>query len=190
LEDIRLTPTSYIVLGLLTQAEEATPYELKGMIAGGIGNLWSLQHTQLYAEPERLTKAGYLAETREEGGRRRKLYRITPAGQEAFRAWLSAAPGGDLPELRDIGLLKVYFGADPRPIARAQATAHQAKLREYQELEQALGPAGASGPLTALRAGLGHEREWVRYWVGLADESDESDEAGEPGEPGESGDPA
>jgi PadR family transcriptional regulator, regulatory protein AphA len=73
LEDIRLTPTSFIVLGLLMQVDEATPYELKAMVAGGIGNLWSLQHTQLYAEPERLTEAGYLTETREDGGRRRKL---------------------------------------------------------------------------------------------------------------------
>jgi PadR family transcriptional regulator, regulatory protein AphA len=181
LEDIRLTPTSYIVLGLLAQAEEATPYELKAMIAAGIGNLWSLQHTQLYAEPERLTKAGYLAETREESGRRRKLYRITPAGREAFRAWLSAEPGSDLPELRDISLLKVYFGADPRPIARVQATAHRAKLREYAELAASQDDAGESGPLTALRAGLGHEREWVSYWASLAGEPDEPGESGEPG---------
>jgi DNA-binding PadR family transcriptional regulator len=173
LKAIRLTPTSYVVLGLLTQADEATPYELKGMVAAGIGNLWSLQHTQLYAEPERLTQAGYLTETREDGGRRRKLYSITPAGRHAFRTWLSAEPASELPELRDLSLLKVFFGADPRPIANTQAPAHRAKLREYQELEQALDGTQASGPLTALRAGLGHEREWIRYWADLADESDE-----------------
>lgn len=171
MEGIRLTPTSYIVLGLLTQADEATPYELKAMVATGIGNLWSLQHTQLYAEPERLAKAGYLTETREDSGRRRKLYRITAAGRGVLRAWLSAEPASALPELRDISLLKVYFGADPRPIARAQARAHRAQLREYQELEQALDGSEVSGPLTALRAGLGHEREWVRYWADLAGEA-------------------
>ena len=176
MEALRLTPTSYIVLGLLTQAEEATPYELKAMVAAGIGNLWSLQHTQLYAEPERLAQAGYLTETREDGGRRRKLYSITPAGRDAFRTWLSTEPASELPELRDLSLLKVFFGADPRPIAKTQATAHRAKLREYQELEQALDGAQAAGPLTALRAGIGHEREWIRYWADLADESDESDE--------------
>jgi PadR family transcriptional regulator, regulatory protein AphA len=169
LEEIKLTPTSYIVLGLLAQAEEATPYELKAMVAAGIGNLWSLQHTQLYAEPERLAKAGYLVERREEGGRRRKLYSVTAAGREALRAWLSAGPEDVLPELRDISLLKVFFGADPRPIARRQAAAHQAKLREYTELDQVLSAGGeTSGPLLALRAGIAHEREWVRYWAGLA----------------------
>ena len=170
MKGIRLTPTSYIVMGLLSQTDEATPYELKAMVTTGIGNLWSLQHTQLYAEPERLAKAGYLTETREDRGRRRKLYRITAAGRDALRAWLSSEPASALPELRDISLLKVYFGADPRPIARAQSRAHQAQLRDYQELEQALDGAQVCGPLTALRAGIGHEREWVRYWAGLADE--------------------
>jgi len=173
LEDIRLTPTSYVVLGLLTQADEVTPYDLKAMVAAGIGNLWSLQHTQLYAEPERLAKAGYLTETREDGGRRRKLYRITPAGRQAFGAWLSAEPAGDLPELRDISLLKVFFGAEPRHIATRQVAEHRAKLLEYQKLERALDGAEVSGPLLALRAGLGHEREWVRYWAELAGERDD-----------------
>ncbi|HEX2743967.1 MAG TPA: PadR family transcriptional regulator [Streptosporangiaceae bacterium] len=168
--DIRLTPTSYIVLGLLMQADEATPYELKAMVAGGIGNLWSLQHTQLYAEPERLTEAGYLTETREDGGRRRKLYRITPAGRDAFRGWLSAELASELPELRDISLLKIFFGADPRPIAIGQLRAHREKLREYTEIEQALTGTALAGPMTTLLAGIGHEREWIRYWADLAAE--------------------
>ena len=58
--EIRLTPTSYIVLGLLEAAGEATPYDLKQMVAVGLGNFWSLQHAQLYTEPERLAGAGYL----------------------------------------------------------------------------------------------------------------------------------
>jgi DNA-binding PadR family transcriptional regulator len=168
LQEIRLTPTSYIVLGLLAQADEATPYELKAMVAGGIGNLWSLQHTQLYAEPERLTQAGYLTETREEGGRRRKMYTITAAGRDVFAAWLATEPTSELPELRDISLLKVFFGADPGPIAARQVAAHRAKLSEYEELEQTLDGAGITGPLAAVRAGIGHEREWVRYWGELA----------------------
>jgi hypothetical protein len=45
LTGIRLTPTSYIVLGLIQQAGTATPYELKGLIAARVGNFWSLQHT-------------------------------------------------------------------------------------------------------------------------------------------------
>ena len=37
---------------------EATPYRLKQMVAASVGNFWTLQHAQLYTEPERLAKAG------------------------------------------------------------------------------------------------------------------------------------
>jgi len=183
LKPIRLTPTSYIVLGLLMHADGVTPYELKALVARGVGNLWSLQHTQLYAEPERLAAAGFLTETREEGGRRRKLYSITPSGRQAFGLWLTAELATELPELRDIGLLKVFFGAEPAPIAAEQLRAHREKLREYQQLEQALASPGppvpelattelaGPGPLSTLRAGIGHEREWIRYWADLAGEA-------------------
>ena len=66
--DLRLTPTSYIVLGLLDRHGEATPYELKGLAAAGVGNFWSLQHAQLYTETARLAEAGYLDEEREDPG--------------------------------------------------------------------------------------------------------------------------
>ena len=55
--DIRLTPTSYIVLGLIAAAGRATPYDLKRVHAEGIGGFWSLNHAQLYAEPDRLAGA-------------------------------------------------------------------------------------------------------------------------------------
>jgi DNA-binding PadR family transcriptional regulator len=83
--EIRLTPTSYIVLGLIELCEEATPYDLKQAVAGGRGNFWTHQHAQLYTEPERLAGAGYLSERREEGGRRRRHYRVTERGREALR---------------------------------------------------------------------------------------------------------
>jgi PadR family transcriptional regulator AphA len=169
LQEIRLTPTSYIVLGLLTGGGPATPYELKTRVAAGIGNFWSVQHTQLYAEPERLAQAGLLTETREPGGRRRKLYELTEAGRAALAAFLAAEPGTELPELRDVSLLRVFFGADPAPVARAQVSAHQAKLAEYEAIERELTEGGlAGGPLIALQAGIGHEREWIRFWENQA----------------------
>ena len=60
MQELRLTPISYIVLGLLSWAGEATPYRLKQLVAASVGNFWTLQHAQLYTEPERLAKAGYL----------------------------------------------------------------------------------------------------------------------------------
>ena len=65
---IQLTQTSYVVLGLVDQAGEATPYDLKQIVAATIGNFFSIPHSQLYAEPERLAKAGYLSERARAGG--------------------------------------------------------------------------------------------------------------------------
>jgi PadR family transcriptional regulator, regulatory protein AphA len=165
-DDIRLTPASYIVLGLLNQAGEATPYDLKRMVAASIGNFWSLQHAQLYTEPERLAAAGLLTEEREEGGRRRKRYALTKAGRAALKAWL-ASPTGEMTELRDPGLLQLFFGADPGRLAEAQLETHRVKLEEYEGIHANL-PDDPSGVRLALEAGIAHEREWLRFWRRLA----------------------
>ena len=172
--EIRLTPTSYIVLGLLEIAGESTPYDLKQMVAISLGNFWSLQHAQLYTEPERLTAAGLLSERREESGRRRKHYRVTERGREALRVWL-AEPTRELTELRDLALLKVFFGSDPQAMAAAQLPAHEAKLAGYEELRESAADAGAvesipEGPRISLRAGIEAERLWVEFWSRLRGE--------------------
>ena len=82
-----LTPTSVIVLGLL-EFGDATPYELKARVAGSVGAFWSVPHSALYAEPERLAQAGLVAERREQGGRRRRQSRSPP---RAARRWRRGA---------------------------------------------------------------------------------------------------
>jgi DNA-binding PadR family transcriptional regulator len=165
--ETRLTPTSYIVLGLVEAAGEATPYDLKSMVAASLGNFWSLQHAQLYSEPERLAAAGYLTERREEAGRRRRHYGLTPKGGKALREWL-AEPTGELTELRDLALLKVFFGADPRTMAAEQERAHRDKLAEYEGIMERAGEELPPGALLSLEAGIGAERNWVRFWSRLA----------------------
>jgi DNA-binding PadR family transcriptional regulator len=164
----RLTPTSYIVLGLVDAVGEATPYELKRIVAAGVGNFWSLQHAQLYTETTRLAAGGYLEETREDRGRRRKLYRLTDRGRAALRDWVTT-PTREFTELRDLALLKLFFGADPASLAREQLEVHEAKLGEYERLRSQLAGASApEGPRLTLESGIGHEREWVRFWSRLA----------------------
>jgi DNA-binding PadR family transcriptional regulator len=165
LQEITLTPTSYVVLGLLDQAGESTPYDLKRMVAASVGHFWSVQHAQLYTEPERLTGAGLLTEKREAGGRRRKRYSLTKAGRAALRDWL-AAPTGAMTELRDPGLLQLFFGADPAALAAAQLPTHRAQLAEYEGL-RAQGDEAPPGMRLALEAGIAHEREWIRFWTTL-----------------------
>jgi DNA-binding PadR family transcriptional regulator len=163
LQGIRLTPTSYIVLGFVEIAGEATPYELKKAVAVSVGNFWSLQHAQLYSEPERLAKAGYLTETREKGGRRRKRYALTDRGRRALGKW-RREPTDELSELRDPGLLKLFFGADPAVVAPVQIEAHRRKLDQFEKLRDSDPGSGDRGPWLSLEAGIRVEREMIRFW--------------------------
>lgn len=167
MQGLRLTPTSFIVLGLVELSGEATPYELKQAAAGSVGNFWSMQHAQFYTEPERLAAAGLLTEEREEGGRRRKRYRLTKEGRAALAHWRQE-PTEELAELRDPGLLKLFFGAPAGPLAAAQLAAHERKLAEYEWVREQGGGERAGGPRATLEAGIAHEREWVRYWKRIA----------------------
>jgi DNA-binding PadR family transcriptional regulator len=167
LQELNLTPTSYIVLGLLELGGEATPYGLKQFVARSVGHFWTLQHAQLYTEPARLAEAGYLDEQREEGGRRRKRYSITGKGRAALREWRET-PTGEFAELRDPGLLKLFFGADPMELAAVQLEAHSRKLAEYEEIRTTDSGRGPRGPWIALESGIRHERQWISFWEELA----------------------
>lgn len=161
-----LGPVSYLVLGLIESAGDATPYELKQM-AASISGLWDLRHDQVYREPERLSELGLLRENREEGGRRRRHFRLTEKGRSALQEWLST-PTGEFTELRDPGLLQLFLGADPAPLGRRQLEIHEERLREYKALAANLPPDIPEGVRLSLEAGLGHEREWVRFWRRVA----------------------
>src|SRR6185503_10516140 len=49
----QLSPTSYLVLGLLAREGPSTPYDLKRHVAATLGHFWSFPHALLYAEPPR-----------------------------------------------------------------------------------------------------------------------------------------
>jgi DNA-binding PadR family transcriptional regulator len=166
-QEIRLTPTSYIVLGLLEMAGESTPYALKQLVAGSVGFFWTLQHAQLYTEPERLTAAGYLNETREETGRRRKLYSITAKGRRALEDWRTETTT-DLAELREPALLKLFFGADPGALAAVQIPANEERLAEYERIRAEMPYDVPAGPRQALEMGIRFERAAIAFWEELA----------------------
>ena len=178
-----LTPTSYLVLGLVAWREPVTPYELKALVAGSVGHFWSFPHTQLYTEPARLAAAGLLREEREEGGRRRRRFSITEPGREALEAWLRV-PSTEPAELRDLGLLQLFFsglvGAEEvAALAAEQQRTHREQLAVYEQIEErvaaeraARGPSEAAGESElarrcrspTLRMGFMYERASVAFW--------------------------
>jgi PadR family transcriptional regulator AphA len=167
---IPLSPTSYLVLGYLATAGPATPYDLKQAVTGGVGYFWSFPHSQLYSEPARLAQAGLVEEKRERGGRRRRTFSITDAGRSALREWL-ADPNADLPEIRDTGLLKLFFATHATQdqivaLARTQRDAHQQRRDLYETLDAVRG----AGPAAAtIGLGLAWERAATEFWSAIAE---------------------
>jgi DNA-binding PadR family transcriptional regulator len=162
----RLTTTSYVVLGLVESCQPATPYDLKQAAQVSVFHFWSVPHTQIYTESRRLAELGLLSERQEAGGRRRRVYRLMAAGQKALDAWRAEPPEG-LYELRDPGLVKLFFGADPNALAAGQLDAHRERLRLYEGMMEAGGQL-PEGMRLALEAGIGHERDFLRFWERMA----------------------
>ena len=174
-----LTDTSYAVLGLLELCEPATPYQLKQAAQVSIFHFWTIPHTQLYTECARLADAGLLDEEREQTGRRRRIYRLSKEGRRALEGWRSD-PDAELYELRDPGLLKLFCGADPPALAKVMLQKHRERLAGYEQIRNQLElpetvdiPDRGNLPqpvLLALESGIGHEREYIRFWKRLAED--------------------
>lgn len=171
-EPIRLSGTSYAVLGFVRHLGRATPYDLKQLIAESLDNFWPVPHTTFYAEPTRLAAAGYLREEQEAGGRRRKLYELTDEGRAVLEAWV-ADPAASPPQLRDEGILKIFLGADPAVVFGERRAWHEGKVTElgrYREgIEAALAEApgdathrrSLEGIATSLAAGAAFHRTYL-----------------------------
>jgi PadR family transcriptional regulator AphA len=176
-----LSSTSYLVLGLIEREGPSTPYELKHHVAATIGHFWSFPHALLYKEPPRLVELGLLTEERETGGRRRRLFTITGRGRAAIREWL-ATPSQEPTELRDAGLLQLFFADlgstdDRRALADVQLATHRAALARYEDDRR--GERGLNGSNPAARTvehwrgvtlpmGRLYERAAVEFWEGVA----------------------
>jgi PadR family transcriptional regulator AphA len=176
-----LSSTSYLVLGLIEREGPSTPYDLKRHVAATIGHFWSFPHAMLYTEPPRLVEFGLLTEEREQDGRRRRLFAITGPGRGAIRAWL-ATPAQEPTELRDAGLLQLFFadlGSSDhrRALAMAQLAIHRAALARYEDdRSEERGQNGTDAGARSvehwrgmtLPMGLLYERAAVEFWTGVA----------------------
>lgn len=131
-----LSTTSYAFLGLLAE-RPFTTYELTQQVRV-LGAFWPRTERQLYEQPKLLVERGLATAERDYVGRRaRTVYRITPMGRRALKAWL-AQPGGDW-GLESESLLKVFFsdhGTKSNLLCQLQAL--RDKNRQDDEAHRAL----------------------------------------------------
>lgn len=166
----RLTPTSYLVLGIIEQLGEATPYDVKTEAARTVAPFWQVPHAQVYAQCDRLLAAGLLSQTRQSGGRNRRVMRLTDAGREALQEWLDDDTFVPV-EARERGILKLWFGARPGLIAPTQVQEHRRTLDEYLGLLDEVGEKLTTGQRQALEFGIRYERMMVGFWEWVEDGS-------------------
>jgi PadR family transcriptional regulator, regulatory protein AphA len=176
--DLRtLTPTGHLVLGMVALFGPMTSYQLEQRVAATVGSFWLFPHSQLYAEPRKLSDAGLLRETIEEGGRKRRTYELTDAGHAALEVWFSEPENGRA-ETRDPGLLKLFFadlaGADDvRQLAESQARTHRARERELQIRRRQLSSQAGRHLLATLELGARQANTFAEFWEQLADGSND-----------------
>lgn len=169
-----LTNTSYLVLGMLHTGAKSG-YDIKRMVELSARFFWKISPVQIYPELQRLEEKGLITGHDDlQSPRRRRSYELTDLGLTSLRNWLT---GNDkMPiELRDIGLLKLFFADAIEP---EQAISHVRALRERSEamaerLHSQIQPAAAEAqeaegvefPARAARLGIEYH-EWLVEWYG------------------------
>ncbi len=169
----RPTTTEYGVLGLLAFGE-SSGYDLARASARSIGYMWAPSRSQIYKVLPRLVAAGYAdsREVEQHGRPDKAIYRITPAGLDALRAWIETVED----ESPGVFVMKLFFAWTASPEAageqlalyRSQAERH---LAEFEEMERNL--PGRGEPVhsrVALRHGILRARatlEWAEEAAAL-----------------------
>jgi DNA-binding PadR family transcriptional regulator len=164
--EIRLTSTSYVVLGMLDWLGPSTPYRLKRVLGESVQDFFPVPHTSFYAEPARLAAAGYLDERVERAGRRRRTFALTAQGRAALRSWLEE-PETRFGEFRFPGMLKLFFGADPAGFAGAQARHHEELAAGFEAVRAAARRGElelSAGRRAVLETGIELHRWWEARW--------------------------
>ena len=166
MSDLDLKPTARLILGMI-RIGKRTGYEIKQLVDVSARFFWTTSYGQIYPELKRLEEAELIrGEADPTGGRSRTVYSLTPAGERALDAWLESRD--ELVwELRDEGLLKLFFSEGRHPAAIAEHfRAVRARSEAVVEQLRALEPEGhepGPGPLMVLEFGIAFN-EWLTDW--------------------------
>ena len=153
---------AYVVLGMVSLGARSG-YEIKRDVERSIRFFWTISQAQIYPSLERLEREG-LINGREipTGRRQRRVFEITDAGRDELRGWL--ADVGPIPfELRDLGLLKLFF-ADLSSGHEASALLDAVRRRSQERVVTL----AAIRPAATEAAALGKEHPLLTLELGIA----------------------
>jgi PadR family transcriptional regulator, regulatory protein AphA len=161
-----LSPTAYVILGMVSR-EPRSGYEIKALVDNSTRFFWAASYGQIYPELKRLAEAGLLegADT-PTGGRKRTVYAITAAGEEALKDWLRQPPRAS--EMREEGLLKLFFSDVLEPVEAVETLRAMRRYRldlveRLRAMEPKVAEKDAPYPLMVLQGGLEYN-EWFAGW--------------------------
>jgi DNA-binding PadR family transcriptional regulator len=101
-------PLSYAILALIGEGG-ASAHDLVEYCRRGGPAFWTSAPSQLYAEPKRLERLGWVTATVEPGKTRpRRVYRLTDKGRDALRDW--ARQPAPYAEIRDQAHVRLLAG--------------------------------------------------------------------------------
>jgi DNA-binding PadR family transcriptional regulator len=105
---IKLTPTSYLVLGMV-RLGVSSGYAIKKIADQSTQNFWPISLALIYPELARLEDGGLLSRRSDpQGGRARSAYSITERGEAALSTWLCAEKVAAV-QMRDEAMLKLFM---------------------------------------------------------------------------------
>lgn len=169
---VKLTPTSYVILGMVAMRGPSTSYDLKRAIGHSVGYFWPFPHARLYAEPKDLVKAGLLTVSTEAEGRRRQTYSITDEGTHELQAWLAQSTSEQM-QVRDIAQLKLFFGELAQPedvliLVKEQIVQHHDRIKTYTAMQERFSDReDVAHRMVPLRLGLELEYAALKFWEGF-----------------------
>lgn len=102
---------AYAILGILSY-RPMTGYSLKETFDNSVSHFWHAHLSQIYRELSGMEEKGLVKSEiqRREGRPDRKVYHITPEGEEKFQSWLVSFPRSLAMRYNDEFLLRLYFG--------------------------------------------------------------------------------
>ena len=154
-----------VILGFLAWGPRSG-YEIKQLVDRSTRFFWAASYGSIYPQLRRLEEEGLVrGDDRPTGARRRTVYALTPGGRAALEGWLRSA--GSASELRDTGLLRIFFAGvlPPEEALEAVSAFGDEHERVRDELRGVQASARAKGgfPALVLEFGIGLHA-WIVDW--------------------------